>query len=155
MPVETHISETELLAELVGKKVELLTQLFDLGRLQIDFIAGDDLTQLLKVLSAKQRVLAALQNIERGLDPFRDQDPDARDWSSAAARQQCAELARQAERLLAEIVRQEKQSEMELKLRRDEAAARLNVTHAAAQARGAYAGQYGRVSGQLDLTSES
>jgi hypothetical protein len=147
--------ETDLLAELVGKKHDLLAQMRDLGRRQTELIEADDLGQLLKVLAAKQRLLAALQAVEQRLLPFRGQDPEGRQWRSAEDRRRCAQVAARTEVILGEIVQQEKQSEAELTLRRDEAAARLDTVHTAAHARGAYANQPLMASGQLDLLSET
>ena len=42
------------------------------------------MTDLLKLLAAKQTVLDQLQQVERQLDPFRDEDPEARVWRSPA-----------------------------------------------------------------------
>ncbi len=110
------------------------------------------MTELLDVLSAKQQMIVELQRIERGLDPFRTQDPEQRSWRSPDERTRCAEQLNRCEALLAEIVRQEKHSERDLIRRRDEAAARLEGVHAASQARGAYLARQPAASG-LDLTS--
>ena len=44
------------------------------------------MTQLLDLLAAKQQMLNDLQRIERGLDPFRSQDPDLRQWPNPESR---------------------------------------------------------------------
>jgi hypothetical protein len=146
--------DTDRLAELVSTKYELLIQIRDLGRLQNDFIGEDDFSQLLKVLSAKQRLLNALHATEQELNPFRDQDPELRNWRKVSDRQRCAELARRANLVFHEIVEQEKQSESRLLLRRNDAATRLNGAHSAAQARGAYMTNAAPANAYLDLTSE-
>ena len=51
---------TDVLAELVVKKHDLLVQLRDVGLRQIELIDGGDMTQLLKLLSSKQRLLNGL-----------------------------------------------------------------------------------------------
>ena len=56
---------TEILGDRIEQKLALLGQLRDLGRRQTALIETGDLTQLLKLLSAKQRLLAALQALER------------------------------------------------------------------------------------------
>lgn len=146
--------ETHLLAELIGRKHDCLAQLYELGSQQLALVDSGDITQLLKVLGAKQQLLARLQEIEGELDPFRSQQPEDRQWSSSEQRSRCAQAIQRSEALFREIVTQEKQSEQLLSCRRDEAAARLEQAHAASQARGAYSASYVRPLGQLDLSSE-
>jgi hypothetical protein len=150
-----RLSSTERLAELVRAKHACLTQLHGLGKRQLIVIADGDISLLLNLLSAKQSLLAELQTIERGLDPFRQQDPDERRWASATDRQRSSQVLEQCEMLLKDILAQEKQSEQQLCQRRDEAAARLQGSHLAFQARGAYHSDPGMRVGQLDLSTES
>ena len=65
-----------------------------MGKRQMEFVADGEMTQLLDVLAAKQRVLGNLQRVERGLDPFRGQDPETRVWRSTEARAECCRAAR-------------------------------------------------------------
>lgn len=144
---------TNQLAALMAQKYELLTQLCALGKRQLELISGNELAQLMRVLSAKQQLLTRLYDVQRALDPFREQSPETRQWASPAARQQCAQLAAHCDQLLAEVVKFEKHSESQLILRRDDAAERLQGAHAAAFARGAYAADNDTVISQLDLSS--
>ncbi len=147
--------ETDVLAELIHGKRECLDKLREMGRRQAEFIDEGNITALLDVLTAKQRLLEQLQRIERDLDPFRDQDPDRRRWRTVEDRRVCMEELQQCERLLAEIISQEKCSEGALLRRRDEAASRLQDAHLAGQAREAYTAQpHGPVK-QIDLYSNS
>jgi len=147
--------ETDVLAELIRDKHECLVHLREMGRRQFELIDEGDMTALLDLLTAKQRVLEKLQRIERALDPFRGQDPDGRRWRTAEDRRLCTEQLQQCERLLAEIISQEKCSEGVLLRRRDEAASRLESAHLAGQARQAYTAQpHGRVK-QIDLFSDT
>jgi hypothetical protein len=143
---------TEILNDRIEQKHALLVQLRDLGLRQNELIQAGDMTQLLKLLAAKQRLLAALVSLERELDPFRGEDPEARQWSSAEHRQRCAKNAAACEELLRSIVEQERKSEAHMKLRRDEAAARLHGAHSVSAAHQAYAAETIPASGQLDLT---
>jgi hypothetical protein len=143
---------TEILSDRIEQKLSLLGQLRDLGRRQAALIEAGDLTQLLKLLSAKQRLLVALQSVERELDPFRDENPERRVWMSPAHRQRCAQNAAACEALLCSIVEQERQSEAQMKLRRDAAAARLDGAHSVAAAQRAYAAEESPAAGCLDLT---
>ncbi len=147
--------ETDILAELINQKHGLLLQVRELGRRQLEFIADDDMNQLLRVLSGKQHLLAGIQSLEQRLAPFRNQDPERRVWSSPAARTACAAQMNGCERLLGEIMQQEKVSEAEMLVRRDAVAAQLQSTHSAAVARGAYVHQTDfHPQSQLDLTSD-
>jgi hypothetical protein len=147
-------SDTDQLADLMAQKHDCLRNLCDLGRQQLELIGAGDLERLLKLLSAKQRLLVTLQTVETALDPFRDQLPEDRRWASAERREECAALATQCERLLGEIVQQERQSETRLVQHRDQAATRLEGAHVASEARGAYTADFNDSPGQLDLSSE-
>lgn len=153
--ITTTTTETVRLAELIGRKHDLLAQLCDLGRRQIEFIQAGDMSQLFKVLAAKQRLLTALQTAERDLEPFRKDDPEARQWSSVEARRHCAEVRQRCENLLAEIICQERDSEQQLLVRRDETVHQLQGLHLAANTRAAYADETQPLSGQLDLSTDT
>jgi hypothetical protein len=147
--------ETDLLAALIERKRACLGRMRELGERQLALVRAGEMAALLDVLAAKQRLIGELQQIERALDPFRNQDPDARRWRTHEDRRRCAERLAECESLLAEIVRREKQGERELTRRRDDTAQQLQGTHVAAQARGAYVSALPRNSSQLDLLSES
>ena len=146
--------DTDILADLIGRKHDLLLQLLDLGRRQLELIEANDLTQLLKLLASKQKLLTELQTLERHLDPFRLQDPEARVWRAAQDRDRCAQLASHCEAVRAEIVQAERMSETRLTFRRDEAATRLQGVHQASQVRHAYSEHVENDRRQLDLSSE-
>jgi len=148
-------TKTDLLADLIARKHKCLLGLREMGHRQMELVRQGEISGLLDLLSAKQKAMAELQRIERGLDPFRGQDADARRWRTPEARSQCARHLAQCEALLAEIVDQEKQSESELVRRRDEVAARLEGAHAASQARGAYTTAPGPEGSRLDLLSDT
>jgi hypothetical protein len=149
--------ETELLADLIDRKHECLVHLWELSRRQIELVERNQIAMLLDLLVHKQRALSALNKIERALDPFRGQAPETRRWATPEDRRRCADRISACEGLLAEIVRQEKQAESELIVRRDETAAQLQGVHAAQEARGAYnsAAALPPQGIGLDLTSES
>lgn len=146
---------TQTLAELISRKLDALAQLYELGRRQRELIDGGELDGLIRVLSAKQRLLSFLQKIEADLKPFQRQDPEQRQWLSSEQRDICRRNAQRCQTLLAEIVRLEKECEALLICRRDEAALRLQEVHSAAEARGAYRHATAPKSTGLDLISES
>jgi hypothetical protein len=119
----------------------------------MELIAAGDMTHLLKLLSTKQRLLNGLQDVERQLTPFRQQDAGQRTWASESERQRCSEAASQCEALLAEVVEHERQSELCLMAHRDRVAMQLNGFQQAAQARRAYAEPMASDVNRLDLSS--
>jgi hypothetical protein len=147
--------ESKILAELVVKKHDLLVQLRDAGARQMELIAAGDMAHLLKLLSTKQRLLNGLQDVERQLNPFRQQDAGQRMWASESERQRCSHTASQCEALLAEVVEHERQSELCLIAHRDRVAIQLDGLQQAAQARRAYAEPLASDVSHLDLSSEN
>lgn len=147
--------ETDLLAELLERRHECLTQLHDLGGRQLELIMAEEMSQLLGVLAAKQRLLGKLTACQRQLDPFRGQEPGERVWRSPEKREQCVTLAGVSDDLFARILDQEKRGEDCLRRRRDLAAERLRDVHAAGRATGAYAQAGWSQSIGLDLTTPS
>ena len=146
---------TDILSALVRQKLDCLRQLWRLSGQQNELIEVGELSQLLKVLAAKQRLLTNLQAIEQKLDPFRDEDPEQRTWRTPDARKQCSGMIDECEQILSQVMQQEQQCEGHLRHRRDEAARRLQGAHVASQARDAYAQQPSSTTGHLDLSSES
>lgn len=147
--------ETDLLTSLIGKKHDVLEKIRQLSRRQTEFVTQGEMTGLMNVLSVKQTLIVELTQLERQLDPFREQDPDRRTWRSAEDRIRCRQVAERCTALLQEIMLIEKQSEAELRTRRDDVAQKLDTIQHAAHARAAYANFAPHVTtSQLDLTSD-
>lgn len=146
--------DTDRLAELLRCRHQCLLELRQLGRRQQELIDQGQMTALLDLLTIKQRSIGRLQQIERALDPFRDQAPQQRCWRNAEHRQQCAELVEQCQRLLAEIIAAEKQSETVLLRRRQQTLDQLQQMQAAEDVLGMYATQSELAGGQLNILSE-
>ena len=146
--------ETEVLANLIDKKYEVLSVLRQLARAQRGIVQDGDMTRLMKLLATKQNLLHELQHLEQQLDPFRSQDPDDRQWRSPQRRQQTREMATRCESLLNEIMLVEKQCEGELIVRRDAAVTRLEGIHTLTQATTAYLSNAPTYH-QLDLSSDT
>ncbi len=147
-------SDNDNLFELLSNKLDCLQQIRDLGRKQFELIDQNDLDLLLKVQSAKQLLLKRLQTNEQQLNPFRRQNSNQRSRKNDPQRLRCAEIARDCEFLLKEIIQKEHQSEKLLVQRRDEAETRLQDVHSSWQARGAYLAQTAPSSSKLDFSSE-
>jgi hypothetical protein len=132
---------TDQLAELIRCKHQVLLQLRDLGQRQAELVAAGDTGSLLKLLAVKQRLIAAIQALERDLAPYYEEDPEQRSWPTADSRQRCAQQAAECNALLQEIVRLEKASAEAMTVRRNEVAEQLHQVHAAAHVRSAYEAQ--------------
>lgn len=138
MPAPSNPSPTESLANLVHQKRRLLEQLVLLGRRQAELIDGGDATALLQLLGGKQQLITGLQVIERGLDAFRNDDPDARQWASADLREACKADADACNVLLAEVIATEQAHEQLMSQRRDALAKQLQQAQSAHAASTAY-----------------
>jgi len=132
---------TEQLASLIDKKHAVLVQLRAVGDKQTDLVASGDTGALLKLLAAKQELIAGLQAIERELKPYYAGDPEQRNWHSPQQRAHCANQANECNVLLEEIVRLEKLGAERMSQRKTEVAQQLQHLHAASQVRSAYQAQ--------------
>lgn len=129
---------TQQLADLIRRKHGVLVQLRAVGQQQKDLVDRGETTTLLKLLAAKQTIIADLQHVERELAPFHAEDPAARIWPSPTGRAECARLADECNRLLEAIVELERHCGERMTTRRNEVAAQLQQVNAAGQARDAY-----------------
>jgi hypothetical protein len=132
---------TDKLFELIRKKHDVLLQLRDMGLRQSELVKSGEISGLLKLLGAKQHVIAGLQELESGLKPYYAENPDARIWRSPADRAQCAQIANNCNTLLEEVVKLERNGAEQMDARRNDVAAQLNQVHAASQVRNAYSAQ--------------
>ena len=153
--VERYVShDTDQLAALLGHKHQVLARLAAVARRQLELIAVGDWAGLMQELSAKSRLVDALCDVERRLNPYRADDPEQRTWPDAAVHHECRRLTAECGEMLTEIVRMEKESESLLVRRRDEARSRLHGMHTAATAQAAYLSTESITAGSLDLSSE-
>ncbi|MEW4562233.1 hypothetical protein AB1K70_06885 [Bremerella sp. JC770] len=149
------VEETDQLVQLIDKKHEVLTQLLTLSQYQLR-LAGhsDHIDDLMRVLVAKQTLIERLTNIDRTMDPFRQQNPDARVWRSASERTQCSQKAKHCEVLLTELKQLEQKSTEIVTTHRDEISKLLQETHTAADSASAYSNMNVSTSRGFDLTAE-
>jgi hypothetical protein len=120
----------------------------------MELIDQGNITGLLDLLTVKQKPLSDIQRLEKALDPYRAQDPERRQWSSADDRAACARLVAECDKMLKEIIAQEKSCEETMIQKRDATAVRLQRLRAAGQAHGAYTAPLAVGVSQLDLSSE-
>lgn len=147
--------DTDVLAQLIDLKHQLLLQLRELARRQADLVGAGDLTQLMNVLGIKQRLLNAVTSVETRLDPFRSEDPERRVWRSPELRQRTREVSQQCDELLREVMTLERDCESQMLVRRDEAAEQLQRAHFSTNAAQAYLGPAELAGGQFDVSCES
>jgi hypothetical protein len=147
--------DTDVLAQLIDNKHELLLQIRQLSARQVEFVEADDMARMIQLLAVKQRLLAAMEETERRLDPFRREDPDQRVWKSPAHRQRAQQVSASCDILLQEIMTMEKGCETNLFRRRDEAAGQLQGVHRSAQAANAYLGSSEASGRQFDASCET
>lgn len=129
------------LAELIAHRHVCLTQMHQLGTKQAELVASGEVGALLRLLSVKNQLIAALQTIEQQLAPFHVQDPESRIWSSPTARERCAQQAAECQTLLEQIMQMERDSEQKMTERRDQVASQLQAVQSAGAARRAYQSQ--------------
>lgn len=139
MATHQQLIATEQLATLIAAKLEVLELLTRIANTQLSLIETGEMSTLLTVLTAKQQLISRMQSLESQLDPFRQEDPDTRVWSTPERRKQCQDHARRSEALLAEILLTEKRAEALMLSRRDQTARRLDSMHTAGEAGNAYA----------------
>lgn len=131
-------SSTENLARQIRRKRELLVQMLTVGLRQRELINEGNITDLLRLLSAKQQLIDALVATERELDAYRLDDPAQRSWASPEARAACASDANDCQRLYDQIVSLEKEQETQLGERRDGIAEQLRAVQSAQMVRQSY-----------------
>jgi len=133
-----NLLSTTALADLIGQRHRCLLQLHELGQKQAELIAVGEMGPLLRLISAKNQLIAALQSIELALAPYHAQNPEQREWPSTEARACCAQQAETCRQLLEEVMKLERQNEQNMIERRDQVASQLKTAQAAGTARGAY-----------------
>lgn len=146
------IQNTDQLAELITTKHRCLIELREMGVRQQKCVDAGQMSDLIKVLSAKQILINRLGQVERAMDPFRTEDPDARVWRSPEDRAKCRQISKECDEILGEILESERESESTLRLRRDETAKQLQGSHASNVTRQAYAEAGPRTMSQIDFT---
>ncbi|HIF30760.1 MAG: hypothetical protein ABGX22_12845 [Pirellulaceae bacterium] len=130
--------ETDIIAELMVAKCDVLQQLCTLMHRQAEHVAAGDMDALMNLLAAKDRLLTKLKPIQASLDPFRSQDPEERLWRTKEDRAECQRAATKCGALLAEIIDLEKQDLDDLTCRRDLVAKKLEGLHVSSKAVQAY-----------------
>lgn len=147
------VQDTDQLAELITKKYKCLTEIRDMGFRQRRYVEAGQMSELIKLLGAKQILINRLGQLERAMDPFRAEDPDARVWRSSEDRVKCRTISEDCDAILSEILEAERQSETTLQAQREETEKQLQGSHASTVTRQGYAESQPRAgSSQIDFT---
>lgn len=131
-------TRAETLARLVQQKRLLLEQLVKIGHRQGELIDAGEVASLVQLLSSKQQLITGLQAVEQGLDNFRAEDPEARQWPTPAARAACQADSNACNALLSEVIATEQRHEKMMAERRDAIGAQLRQAQSAHAASTAY-----------------
>ncbi len=145
--------DTNVLAQLMTRKRQLLILLRDAAKAQLGLISSGDMSRLLRVLSVKQPLVNELHAIDELLVPFRNQAPHERAWESEKLRQQCQHDASLCADLLAELLELERQGEQALLAKKQETQLQLQELDSTATAHHAYL-DIVPTSSSLDLTAD-
>lgn len=144
------------LSELIQQRWTTLRELLEISRRQMGAIGSGQMSELMRVLSDKQRPLNELVEIAEQLRRASDDDPEQRRWPSQAARDRCRERQSECEKMHLELLAIEAECESALTANRQEVQERLAKVDAGWQAASGYAEQSSRSTsgGQLDLSSD-
>jgi len=129
---------TARLAELIDARLACIRNVNALSRKQLELIKNKEMVDLTALLERKQKTFKLLEQVERALDPFRDEEPEDRVWESQQLREETAAKISECEELLRETFERDKESEEMLSESRDEAAQKLRGLAAAGPAKNAY-----------------
>jgi len=116
---------TNHLYSLIESKLHLLTEMQGLSIAQSDFVAKQDMSALMTLLSRKQDLMGSLLQIQSQLVPFQPQDPEQRIWADPARRKTCQNRLARCDQLLQQMIIMENRSLDTMTLQREIGAARL------------------------------
>ena len=134
----TPAHNTERLFELIETKLLRIEEMLALTIELADQVAQHDMTALMVVLSRKQSLMESLQSVQLELVSYRDEDPDARVWSSPDKRTRCKAMVQRSDQLLSELIVQENRCLDNMNLKRDSVLTQLQQNVAASQLQAAY-----------------
>jgi flagellar biosynthesis/type III secretory pathway chaperone len=137
-PSPSSIESTDRLFDLIERKLHLLDQMQLMTIEQSDLVSQHDMSGLMTLLSRKQSLMDGLQTIQQSLAGYRDEDPEARLWSSPEKRTSCQEMVGRCDQLIAELIVQENRSLESMNLKRDAVLIQLEHNVAASRLQEAY-----------------
>lgn len=146
-------AETDELAQLIGQKHDLLSKLHLLSRRQLQLSGhSDHITDLMRVVAAKQTLIENLLDVDRKLDPHRQCDPEGRKWRSPMDRHRCSEATRECQAMLEDLKQMENEAEERVRSNRDEISRSLQTNQGSNVALDGYASASGTTH-RIDFTA--
>ena len=134
----SDLTATQLLYDLILEQRKILLELKHFAETQLQIVQENELGKLVSLLATKQQAIQRLQDVDRRLNPFRDQDPDSRQWSSTEQRDECRRMAKECPRLLADVMKLEQASEEILTQQREQVTQQVDQSIARSQAAASY-----------------
>ena len=134
----SDMTATQLLYDLILEQRKILLELKHFAETQLQIVQENELGKLVSLLATKQQAIQRLQDVDRRLNPFRDQDPDSRQWSSTEQRDECRRMAKECPRLLADVMKLEQASEEILTQQREQVTQQVDQSVARSQAAASY-----------------
>ena len=134
----TALHSSQELYGLICQQREVLLELKHFAEVQQQIVQQNELGKLVSLLAAKQKAIQRLQEIDRNLAPFQNQDPESRVWSSEEQRDECRRIAKECPRLLAEVMKLEQIAEETLTAQRETISQQVEQSTTRSQAATAY-----------------
>lgn len=125
LPSSSSTEYTELLAKYMQARLDIAQALLALARSQFDSADSEDNNLTVSILSRKQNLLEELDEVQRNLAPYHNDDPEDRVWAAPARRTHCQNIAEQSRTILLETMRLEEATIRQLETRRQAVAAQL------------------------------
>lgn len=143
-------------AALIQQRWEILNRLLSIGRLQMTAIEQGQMSELMRLLSEKQKPLNQLIELGDQLGVAKADDSKERHWDSDEIREQCRKQQDDCEKLNLELLAIEAECESKLSQNRDELRQRLERVDSGWQAVSGYADHSTRATSgsSLDLSSD-
>ena len=144
------------LTQLIDQRFDTLQRLIELGRRQTEAIDAGHMTELMRLLSAKQPLLQQLSQVAESLRQAASDDPKTRQWDDPEDRNRCRRRQDECDRLHLELLAIEAECETKLTESRDSIQKQLQRVDAGRQATAGYASAPAGHSsgGRLDLSSD-
>jgi len=143
-------------AALIQQRWEILDQLLSISRLQMTAIEQGQMSELMRLLSEKQKPLNKLIELGDQLGVASADDSEDRHWDSNDIREQCRIQQDDCEKMNLELLAIEAECESKLSQNRNELRERLERVDSGWQAVSGYAEQASHATsgGSLDLSSD-
>ncbi len=143
-------------AALIQQRWEILDRLLSISRLQMTAIEQGQMSELMRLLSEKQKPLNQLIELSDQLRVASVENAEERLWVSSDIREECRKQQDDCEKMNLELLAIEAESESKLSQSRDDLHQRLERVDSGWQAVSGYADHASHVTsgGSLDLSSD-